>query len=48
MKVLFAAAENAWGGFLHMIRSRLPQHEFVANVPTDKCGNADSVAELAI
>ena len=107
MKVLFAAPENAWGGFLHMIRSRLPQHEFVAtggfhieslegfdvliptmtrvdgkilkratslkliqqcgaglemvdideaakrgimvaNVPTDKCGNADSVAELAI
>lgn len=107
MKVLFAAPENAWGGFLHMIRSRLPQHEFVAtggfhieslegfdvliptmtrvdgkilkratslkliqqcgaglemvdideaakrgimvaNVPTDKCGNADSVAELGI
>jgi len=107
MRILFAAAENAWGGFLGMIRSKLPQHEFeatdgfgiesvegfevviptmsavtaeimdsghslkliqqcgagldnvdieaaierniwVANVPTDKCGNAESVAELGI
>ncbi|RLF61122.1 MAG: lactate dehydrogenase [Thermoplasmata archaeon] len=107
MRVLFAAPENAWGGFLGMIRSKLPQHEFeasggfdiesvegfevliptmstvtadimdsgrslqliqqcgagldtvdieaaierniwVANVPTDKCGNAESVAELGI
>ncbi len=107
MKILFAAPKNAWGGFLDKIRSRLPQHEFVAtgsfkigslkgfdvliptmarvtaevmdttrslrliqqcgaglelvdiqaaikrgiwvaNVPTDKCGNADSVAELGI
>lgn len=107
MRILFAAPENAWGGFLGMIRSKLPQHEFaatggfdiesvdgfevliptisavtgeimdsgrslqliqqcgagletvdleaaierniwVANVPTDKCGNAESVAELGI
>ncbi len=107
MKVLFAAPENAWGGFLSIIREKLPSHEFVAtgsfeinslrgfdvliptmakvngkimdtadrwkliqqcgaglesvdleaarerqiwvaNVPTDKCGNADSVAELGI
>lgn len=107
MRVLFAAAENAWGGFLGLIRSELPQHDFeatgrfgvdslkgidvliptmshitrevieqndrlrliqqcgagiegvdiraardhniwVANVPTDASGNADSVAELGI
>lgn len=107
MKVLFAAAENAWGGFLGLIRAELPQHDFeatgrfgmdslkgidvliptmsqitrslieqgdrlrliqqcgsgiegvdlqaardyniwVANVPTDVSGNADSVAELGI
>ncbi len=107
MKILFAAPENAWGGFLHMVRSRLPEHDFhaagafhveclngydiliptmtpiyrkvlksadrlrlvqqcgagiegvdldtaremkiwVANVPTDDSGNADSVAELGI
>lgn len=107
MKILFAAHENAWGGFLHMIRSELPHHEFeatgrfgidslrgfhvliptmtpvtrqmleqgdqlrliqqcgaglegvdlqaarelniwVANVPTEGSGNADSVAELGI
>lgn len=107
MKVLFAAPENAWGGFLHGIRAELPDFEFsatgrfdvdslqgfdvliptmtrvtesmlhgadrlkliqqcgaglegvdiaaarnrgiwVANVPTDISGNADSVAELAI
>ncbi|MCD6281172.1 MAG: 2-hydroxyacid dehydrogenase [Deltaproteobacteria bacterium] len=107
MKILFAAPENAWGGFLGKIRSVLPRHEFVAtdgfnigslegfdvliptmsmvtaevmdtgrslkliqqcgagletvdikaavergiwvaNVPTDKSGNADSVAELGI
>ena len=107
MRILFAAPENAWGGFLKIIQERLPSHEFVAtgsfkikdlqgfevliptmakvngeimdtadrlrliqqcgagleavdleaakergiwvaNVPTDKCGNADSVAELGI
>ena len=107
MNILFAASENAWGGFLGMIRSALPQHHFeatggfkvdhiegfdvliptmclvteelleradqlrliqqcgsglemvdfraarkrniwVANVPTDISGNADSVAELGI
>lgn len=107
MKVLFAAAENAWGGFLGLIRAELPQHDFeatgrfgmdslkgidvliptmsqitrslieqgdrlrliqqcgsgiegvdlqaardyniwVANVPTDVSGNADSVAELGV
>jgi phosphoglycerate dehydrogenase-like enzyme len=107
MKILFAAQENAWGGFLHAIRAELPQHQFeasgrfavatlqgfevliptmcpvtrellagaqhlrliqqcgaglegvdlaaarelniwVANVPTDISGNADSVAELGI
>ena len=30
MKILFAAPENAWGGFLDMIRTRLPEHDFVA------------------
>lgn len=107
MKILFAAPENAWGGFLGLIQSELPQHDFVAsgrfsvdslegfdvliptmcpvtreklktrdrlrliqqcgaglegvdleaaqdlniwvaNVPTDISGNADSVAELGI
>jgi phosphoglycerate dehydrogenase-like enzyme len=107
MKILFAAKEDSWGGFLHEIRKRLPQHRFdatggffveslrgydvliptmcritrdtlatadrlrliqqcgagiegvdlkaalekniyVANVPTDSSGNADSVAELGI
>jgi phosphoglycerate dehydrogenase-like enzyme len=107
MNILFAASENAWGGFLGMIRSALPQHHFeatggfevnqikgfdvliptmcpvteellekadrlrliqqcgsglegvdfqaaqkrniwVANVPTNVSGNADSVAELGI
>jgi phosphoglycerate dehydrogenase-like enzyme len=107
MKILFAAHENAWGGFFHMIRQALPDHDFVAtgrfeieslkgfhiliptmspvsrdllqeadqlrliqqcgagiegvdlqaakerniwvaNVPTDNSGNADSVAELGI
>jgi phosphoglycerate dehydrogenase-like enzyme len=107
MRVLFAAPENAWGGFLHGIRAELPDFDFeasgrfdvdslkgfdvliptmtrvtektletadrlkliqqcgaglegvdiaaarsrgiwVANVPTDISGNADSVAELAI
>jgi len=104
---LFAASENAWGGFLNRVRKLLPEHEFiaegrfeitnlsgidvliptmsqvteavlktadklrliqqcgaglelidinaarergifVANVPTDISGNADSVAELVI
>jgi len=107
MKVLFAAPEKAWGGFLGMLRSELPDHDFeatggfhvaslaktdvliptmcpvtaamladssrlrliqqcgaglegvdikaaaqkniwVANVPTDISGNADSVAEIGI
>ncbi|MEW6442753.1 MAG: 2-hydroxyacid dehydrogenase [bacterium] len=107
MRILFAASENAWGGFLHGIRARMPAHSFeatgrfgldtlqgydvliptmtsvtrqmlleadrlrliqqcgaglegvdlkaaaergvwVANVPTDLSGNADSVAELGI
>lgn len=107
MKILFAAPENAWGGFFHKIRKELPEHNFkavgrfgvdslrgvqvliptmtsitremlaeaddlrliqqcgvglegvdleaardlkirVANVPSDKSGNADSVAELGI
>ncbi len=30
MKILFAAPENAWGGFLKMVRSKLPQHHFEA------------------
>jgi phosphoglycerate dehydrogenase-like enzyme len=30
MKILFAAPENAWGGFLHLIRSELPEHQFDA------------------
>ena len=107
MKILFAAPEKAWGGFLDLIRQALPRHYFeatgrfavdnlegfdvliptmtqitgdimekgdrlrliqqcgaglevvdieaarnrniwVANVPTDISGNADSVAELGI
>ena len=107
MNILFAASENAWGGFLGLIRYELPQHHFeatgrfevdhlkgfdvliptmspvteevleksdrlrliqqcgsglegvdlqaarkrniwVANVPADISGNADSVAELGI
>jgi phosphoglycerate dehydrogenase-like enzyme len=107
MKILFAAPENAWGGFLQKIQQELPKHDFigtgrfgvdtlkgvqvliptmtaitremlaeaddlrliqqcgvglegvdleaardlnirVANVPSDKSGNADSVAELGI
>gem|GEM_PF-6195769 len=26
MKILFAATENAWGGFLGLLRSEIPQH----------------------
>lgn len=107
MKILFAAPEDAWGGFLNRIKELLPGHEFmaekrfeisdlsgvdvliptmskvtdkildtadrlqliqqcgagvelvdiqaarkrnifVANVPTDISGNADSVAEIVI
>jgi phosphoglycerate dehydrogenase-like enzyme len=107
MKICFAAPENAWGGALGLLRTALPEHEFVAlgnyvleslrgydvviptmsrvtepllatadrlrliqqvgsglegvdieaarmrgirvaNVPTDSCPNADSVAELGI
>ena len=28
MKILFAAPENAWGGFLGLIRAELPEHYF--------------------
>jgi phosphoglycerate dehydrogenase-like enzyme len=31
MKILYAAHENSWGGFLGLIRSELPEHEFVAS-----------------
>lgn len=27
MKILFAASEKTWGGFLSMLRSKLPEHE---------------------
>ena len=30
MKILFAAPENAWGGFLNMIRSEMPGYQFDA------------------
>jgi phosphoglycerate dehydrogenase-like enzyme len=30
MKVLFAAPENAWGGFLGLIRAEMPEHHFKA------------------
>ncbi|MCP4119314.1 MAG: lactate dehydrogenase [Desulfobacteraceae bacterium] len=30
MNILFAASENAWGGFLGMISSKLPGHNFTA------------------
>lgn len=30
MKILFAASENAWGGFLSLIRTELPEHHFEA------------------
>lgn len=30
MKILFAAPENSWGGFLGLIRGELPQHDFEA------------------
>jgi phosphoglycerate dehydrogenase-like enzyme len=30
MKILFAAPASAWGGFLEMIKSRLPAHHFEA------------------
>ncbi len=30
MNILFAASENAWGGFLERIRSKLPGHRFRA------------------
>lgn len=31
MKILFAAPENAWGGFFYLMKKELPQHEFVAS-----------------
>ena len=30
MKILFAAPENAWGGFLSLIRAEMPEHHFEA------------------
>ncbi len=30
MRILFAAPENAWGGFLNLIRAELPGHQFEA------------------
>ena len=30
MKILFAAPENAWGGFLGLIRAKTPEHRFEA------------------
>ena len=30
MNILFAAPENAWGGFLGMVRQQLPAHHFTA------------------
>ena len=30
MKILFAAPENAWGGFLGLLRTELPEHHFEA------------------
>ncbi|MBU1161478.1 MAG: 2-hydroxyacid dehydrogenase [Proteobacteria bacterium] len=30
MKILFAAPENAWGGFLGLIRAEMPEHQFEA------------------
>jgi phosphoglycerate dehydrogenase-like enzyme len=31
MKILFAAHENAWGGFFGLIKTKLPQHSFEAS-----------------
>jgi len=31
VKILFAAHENAWGGFLYSVKKNFPQHEFVAS-----------------
>lgn len=30
MKILFAAPENAWGGFLGLLRAQIPEHDFEA------------------
>ena len=30
MKILFAAPENAWGGFLGLLGAEIPEHQFVA------------------
>ncbi len=30
MKILFAAPENAWGGFLWLIRAEMPEQDFIA------------------
>lgn len=30
MKILFAASEDAWGGFLNRVKRLLPDHEFIA------------------
>ncbi len=31
MKILFAASEDAWGGFLNRVKTLLPDHEFIAS-----------------
>jgi hypothetical protein len=28
LKILFAAPENAWGGFLGVVKAKLPDHRF--------------------
>ncbi len=30
MKILFAAPENTWGGFLHLVHAELPEHTFAS------------------
>ena len=30
MRILYAAPEKAWGGFLDLIRAELPEHQFEA------------------
>jgi hypothetical protein len=32
LKILFAASENAWGGFLNRVKKLLPDHEFMQRV----------------
>ncbi|MBA4395412.1 MAG: lactate dehydrogenase [Desulfobacca sp.] len=44
MKILFAAPENAWGGFLPTIRKILPEHDFKAT----GCFGVDSLKGFQI